>query len=542
MIPPAVSPSCKSGAERRFFEILQSVESEPGARVFHSLALPQHERKREGEIDFLVLTSKALLVLEVKGGGVACHGGRWSYTNRFGVANDGGSGPFDQARTAMYSLIARIRSDLGDAVTRELTYGFGVVLPDCVFDVVSEEWEPETVIDRRDMNRAGVGRYLDDLVEHWASKGRRRGGPTRSQMDQIATFVRPDFDRVPVLGAWGDELHARTVQLTEAQFSSLELIEEMPRLLFSGGAGTGKTFLAAEVARRHARQGKKTLLSCHSPTLAAFLRGSVAEENVDVMSFDRALEAAVAPYEVVVLDEGQDLLSIDSLLSLDGLVEGGLAGGVWRVFLDHNNQSGLTGAFDPEALAELSGYASHTPTLGSNLRNTRQVISHTRLLTGADLGTPSLGDGPTVETLETDEASADAERLTEWLARIDRVHGVSPGEVTILSRLPFDESAARFLPRRILDRLVVVTPETVSRWPRDGLTFATVTNFKGLENRFIALVDVDAELMATAARNMLYVALSRARVGLWVAVRTAAMPAVRLLVDRNLPLLEENVR
>lgn len=538
MIPPAVPRECKSAAERRFFEILQGVELEPGARVYHSLALPQHERKREGEIDFLVLTPGALVVLEVKGGGVACRDGRWTYTDRHGVDHDGGRGPFEQSRTAMYSLIDRIKAELGPTSTKDLVFGFGVVFPDCVFDVRSEEWQEETVIDRRGMSRARVRRHLRRLAEHWASKTKRRGTPSRSQIDRIAGFVRPDFERVPALGAWADELHARTVELTEGQFAALDWVEQLPRLIFSGGAGTGKTFLAAEVARRHSRRGGRTLLTCHSPTLAAFLRATLHEEDVDVIPFAAAVEATPSRYDAVVVDEGQDLICTESLLELDGLVEGGLASGVWRVFLDHNNQSGLTGAFEAEAFAELSEYASHRHVLTPNLRNTRQVIAYTRLLTGADLGVPTLGDGPTVEALETEDEASDALRLAEWLASMDQVHGVLPGEVTIVSPLPLAESAVRLLPRRTLDRMVSVTPETVHRWPRKELTFSTVADFKGLENRFVGLVDVDADLLVSDARNMLYVALSRARVGLWIAVRSAAMPAVRLLIDQHLPLME----
>jgi hypothetical protein len=538
MIPPSVSPQCRSGAERRLFDLLSQVELGPGARAYHSLALPEHERKREGEIDFLVLHATGLLVLEVKGGGISCHDGRWTYTGRAG-SFDGGTGPFEQARGAMYSLLERVKNELGPQATRDLSYGYGVAFPDCVFDVVSEEWSAESVLDARGASPAGVRSYLKGLIEYWAAKGRRRAEPTRAAIDAIASFVRPDFDRVPALGAWADEIHTRTVELTENQFTSLDWVEGAARLLFTGGAGTGKTFLAAEVARRHGRAGEMVLLTCQSPTLAAFLRQAVADESVDVMSFDRAVGRSGHPYDVVVLDEAQDLINAESLLELDGLVRGGLQDGRWRIFLDPNNQAGVSGRFEPEALEELAGYAVHAPPLTSNLRNTNQVIMHTRLLTGADLGVATLGDGPRVESVETSDAADDVRKLTVWLSQLDSRHGVAPGDVTILSPRAFEESAARLLPDRLKNKLVIVTPETVRRWPRADMTFSTVAQFKGLENRFIALVDVDETLMAAEARNVLYVALSRARVGLWIAIRTAAQPRVQELVDENLSRLSE---
>ena len=66
-----------SSAERRIFDQLRaslSSADQSGWFALHSLNLPQHEYKRFGEIDFAVCGPDGLFVLEVKGGGISCHG------------------------------------------------------------------------------------------------------------------------------------------------------------------------------------------------------------------------------------------------------------------------------------------------------------------------------------------------------------------------------------------------------------------------------------------------------------------------------------
>ena len=48
-------------------------------------------------------------------------------------------------------------------------------------------------------------------------------------------------------------------------------------------------------------------------------------------------------YDVLIVDEGQDLFNIDDIAVLDSMMNGGLQNGEWYIFHDINNQSGLFG-------------------------------------------------------------------------------------------------------------------------------------------------------------------------------------------------------
>ena len=128
-----------------------------------------------------------------------------------------------------------------------------------------------------------------------------------------------------------------------------------------GGAGTGKSLLAAEKARRLAKEGFRTLLVCFNAPLAAMLgeeveavaestglletktfhqlcedlgreAGVLGERPVPVPqawwdgSLPRALDDAISAlgprYHAIVVDEGQDFTD-EWLLSLESLLFGG---------------------------------------------------------------------------------------------------------------------------------------------------------------------------------------------------------------------------
>ena len=120
----------QSRAEMRVFDQLRhafSTGDKSGWFALHSLNLPRHEYKRFGEIDFVVCGPGGLFVLEVKGGGVACHDGIWQTTNRYGETNRLKESPFRQAEEALHGL----RNKLQGTSVSEFVLGYGVVVPDC---------------------------------------------------------------------------------------------------------------------------------------------------------------------------------------------------------------------------------------------------------------------------------------------------------------------------------------------------------------------------------------------------------------------------
>ena len=63
----------------------------------------------------------------------------------------------------------------------------------------------------------------------------------------------------------------KIIDLTEQQNSYLDLTANQQQAVFTGGAGTGKTTLAVEKAKRLAREGNCVLFVCYNAALAAHL-------------------------------------------------------------------------------------------------------------------------------------------------------------------------------------------------------------------------------------------------------------------------------
>ena len=70
------------------------------------------------------------------------------------------------------------------------------------------------------------------------------------------------------------------VHLTEEQYARLDELEENPRCLFEGAAGTGKTLLALEYARRADRGGSKVVLVCFNRLLGEWFRNQTEDSDI----------------------------------------------------------------------------------------------------------------------------------------------------------------------------------------------------------------------------------------------------------------------
>jgi hypothetical protein len=130
-------------------------------------------------------------------------------------------------------------------------------LPDC------PRWK---VIDRNDLrNLVAKLRYV--LLHQELD----RPLLTRTGIDQLGTALSgrglPQRDVISRALANEDAADA----LTEHQAVILDAIRLLNRVEIRGGAGSGKTFLAMEQARRLAQRGQRVALVCYSHGLASYL-------------------------------------------------------------------------------------------------------------------------------------------------------------------------------------------------------------------------------------------------------------------------------
>jgi hypothetical protein len=202
---------------------------------------------------------------------------------------------------------------------------------------------------------------------------------------------------------------------------------------------------------------------------------------------------------------------MESLDSLDAALRGGLSDGRWCIFHDVNNQAGLFGRPDEDAMNYLSSLHPVSAPLRTNCRNTRVILEKVQALLKADMGVRGAGEGPKIreQTVVTKEEGA--RLLANELVELIEQGGLAPGEVTILSPFSFNDSSVSLLPERWLRQIAVLDEYSLRTFPVSSISFASIANFKGLENEAIIVVDLASPLAEGKDTVEHYVAMSRAR-------------------------------
>lgn len=543
---PDVPKDCPNG-ERVVFEKLGR-ELPADWVVLHSLGLPRHETKIWGEADVVVISSHGVFSLEVKGGQVSCENGVWrfegpdfqSYTKR--------EDPWTQSKSALMA----VRKSLCDAnpAFEEVLFGYGVIMPFTRFDATGAEFLPEVLLDRKAF-RQGMDQYIGRLNRFWevdyATRHRKnRRGLAPHQIKQARQILRPDLETALSIGGFLTGVESQILHLTNEQIRISRRLAANPRSVVRGPAGTGKTVLATDRARQLASDGRRVLFLCFNRLLAGHIRRSLADDEIagiDVwhahalyrdiirnggkeaelanedetdpdffarrfpeLATDALLENGGDKWDVLVVDEGQDLLTPSHLDVLDLLVKDGLDHGVWHIFLDPLQN--IYGSDAERAVEErlASAFPVHDR-LEDNCRNTKQVAAQTSIISGIDMAINNAPDGLECENVNYSTRSDALNKLAELIQKLLR-SDLRPRDVVVLS--------TRQRPNSLLAGIDTLADRPIQDLTEEGaendgaIAFATMYAFKGLER--MAVIAIDMQDIGTPQWSMLhYAGLSRAR-------------------------------
>ena len=84
--------------------------------------------------------------------------------------------------------------------------------------------------------------------------------------------LRPRFELASGMGTLRRERQSQMTAFLDEQYEALDALEGNRCVLITGPAGSGKTFLALEAARREAAAGRAGWLLCFNRHLGAYLR------------------------------------------------------------------------------------------------------------------------------------------------------------------------------------------------------------------------------------------------------------------------------
>lgn len=546
MIPSFMDDDTPPG-EREVFNLIAAGPDD--WVVLHSLDLAPWNRGLRTEIDFLVIVpDMGILCIEVKSHeSITFDGSIWH-------PNTITKSPFKQATNGRYTFYRRLTELLPQF--KRFPVVACCIFPRSVFNLSPNlSVQPWELMDSRAFRNFNSGKaFCADLrarINLSVEADEKLNHPIHPlSQNQIETIVESCVPIQKFCPNARDEIARREVEidkiLREQQKPVLRLAELNYRVVVSGGAGTGKTLIAMEVARRWAERGQRVALLCYNQLVGNWMRQKCEQviprlpnlvtgraisvmaemsgilippcppENYWEIILPQEIESRVtdpdfraeATFDCLVLDEAQDLLARPRLWQcLNQLLSCGIEEGTFALFGDFDHQVLASRESVNNALVQLdlSGRPVHWK-LSENCRNYRIIGETAVRLAGLKRPVYSeylrTGGGANDYDIYFYKDKEDQLRRIGQYIREFKVKGYRPSEISLLSFRADHLSAAMSLKRAGYK----IRPA----WQQNqAISFASVHAFKGMENKVIILTDMvldDLEFQ----RDLFYTGMTRA--------------------------------
>lgn len=320
--------------------------------------------------------------------------------------------------------------------------------------------------------------------------------------------------------------------LTEEQERILDETEEDKRKIYLGSAGTGKTFIAMEKARRLAREGKSVFLTCYNKNLVRIFKDLSGFDNITAKNFHEYIHHIVSQagydltepgsyeekdkyfketlpnlafdyfsdmseelkFDAIVVDEGQDFkeewfLCLENMLKKDGQ---------FYIFADLNQDIFGNG------LSSLKNIEMSRHRLTLNIRNTEKIAEWFAPYVGNLKTRIKLPGGIPVSIFPWDKQEEEKRLIEKEIGRLVS-QGLPPNRITILSPNIKEKSSLSGL-KKIKEWPLIDIKEGSGY----GIKFSTIRSFKGLEADVVFLIGLTGNSKVCTPRDI-YVGASRAR-------------------------------
>lgn len=527
-----------SNAERRVFYSLKDLLP-PEYIVLYSVPIYQRSQDTDllldGEIDFLVIhPDKGMVIIEVKGGGVGFDGktGKWTSISFDGSTHEI-KNPYEQGKKYLYPLIKDLEKN---HLTKDYKYpcGHAVWFPDVDLKNkklgISEELGNIT-LDRNDLEKPA--KSIETLfvsclgIKKWKEPG-------SAGVRALISYLAPSWMiRISMSSLLSDEdraLHEATV----SQYRILSLLQRHQRALICGAAGTGKTFLAIEKARRLSDLDNKMriLLVCFNIRLAEKLREILNEyKNIDVFHFhglctklckdaaipvpqpdpfgsnenyfkfdlpDILMEALCYTddrYDALIVDEGQDFESTWWVPLMETL--GNPKSDIFYIFYDDNQV-----LYERQLNFPIADEPFH---LTENCRNTKNIHQEVMKYYKGDVLPSSIGpEGQPPKIIRIKTGNQEHQAVEHSIYELLNKERINSQKITILTPCKEDNSSWK--------SGSMMAGKKIS-WTARGDNYiycSTIHSFKGLESAIIIATELN-KLPVKTQQQLLYVAFSRAQ-------------------------------
>ena len=141
-------------------------------------------------------------------------------------------------------------------------FSYGVMFPDITFEEIGIEEQRWQVFDENDGGR--VASFIRRLAktarkEYMDKYGRLPDGciPSKEDVEYLLSILRRDFDFAVSIRTQYKNTISKQIELTKEQYRCLDQLDDNPRCLIKGPAGSGKTLLAIEEVKKAVANGER---------------------------------------------------------------------------------------------------------------------------------------------------------------------------------------------------------------------------------------------------------------------------------------------
>lgn len=525
MFPEQLRSNISSNAEKHLYQKLQKQLSDDFV-VFHQVrwqVREPHKRIKDVEADFVIACPNlGILLLEVKGGKIKYDGAtdKW-YSNHIPI-ND----PFQQACDHKYSLIRWLRK-LHYWKNHRIFIGHAIAFPDSQIKLSLQDSQV-IVLDSTQID--DLSEWVKSVLTYYRHQDQIQGCFDNNSVKELIKVLSPSIIVRPDPNGTELELLSATAEQTQI----LDFLANHRRVAISGCAGSGKTLLALEKARRLYQQGFNILLVCYNKALASFMQDFMRQSlggwkpNMHVYTFHGICEklfrqaGIAAPSEdipknkcfneiypnlltaaadklnwrvdAVIIDEGQDFhenwwLALKCLLRDPDY-------DIFYFFYDDNQRIYNVGQL--QMLLEEAPFP-----LTKNCRNTQRIHSYVlQFYNGKNLTVANQLVGREVETHNYRGDIQLKNTLSRLLHRLVVNEGFRHQDIVILTT-----SRKQTLQNSILGQFRVRAHPTPNS---NEILCNTIYYFKGLESPVVIIVKTELH-NDDSHKKLMYVGASRAR-------------------------------
>ena len=514
--------------------------------VFHSFEIVTIKGGQvlESETDFVIFhPKKGLICLEAKAGQVKYENGYWQYGSGKRMKHDG---PYIQAkRNKWYLKDYMIEHGLEYECNncKKLHAVWFPDVPESNFRGTTLPGEGDIRITLTADSFGHIQECIDKIFEFDGQDKCTTNLSEKSVQKILERVLAPSFNLISLQQVEQERNKNVFKRMLREQVALLNYLDEQNNAIINGLAGTGKTVMAVEKARRHSEKDEKVLFLCYNTFLDEHLRETYPYphvsyytvaglsqklcEKVDYKALQEKLTQmfleGIFPYQHVIIDEGQDFgkEEIDEVEIIELLRENAIDNeerkGTFYLFYDKNQmvQSKKAPKYIEEADCKL--------TLYRNCRNTENIALTSLRLLGSNKAPKLYPDAVMGDLPEIGFCSTKEETIALLNSEIDKYIDAGYNSITILTCKTEECSI-----------IADCCKDSKYNYKRGYVKFTTCRKFKGLESDVIIVVDIDKDTFADEGEQLMYVGTSRARFKLSCDVNMSETECLTIMEDREI--------